>query len=109
MLYLDGKIGIVTGATGGLGFEIAKELTKNGATAIITSRKKSKLTKACNLINKNCHGFELDVSNRKSVMKFIGNVFKKFDSVDILINNAGFPFEKKIWLKKIHGISETEL
>jgi len=41
-LYLDGKIGIVTGAAGGLGFEIAKELTKNGATVIITSRKKSK-------------------------------------------------------------------
>ncbi|MDW0254594.1 MAG: SDR family oxidoreductase [Nitrososphaeraceae archaeon] len=109
MLYLDGKIGIVTGAAGGLGFEIAKELTKNGATVIITSRKKSKLTRACNLINKNCHGFELDVSNRKSVMKFIGNVSKKFDSVDILINNAGFPFEKKIWFKKIHGISEMEL
>ena len=54
MLYLDGKIGIVTGAAGGLGFEIAKELTKNGATVIITSRKKSKLRKACSLINKNC-------------------------------------------------------
>ena len=107
-MYLDGKIGIVTGAAGGLGFEIAKELTKNGATVIITSRKKSKVIKACNLIN-NCHGFELDVSNRKSVMKFIGNVSKKFDSVDILINNAGFPFEKKIWLKKIHGVSEMEL
>ncbi|HSA74271.1 MAG TPA: SDR family NAD(P)-dependent oxidoreductase, partial [Nitrososphaeraceae archaeon] len=103
MLYLEGKIGIVTGAAGGLGFEIAKELTKNGATVIITSRKKTKLTKACNLINKNCHGFELDVSNRKSVLKFIGKISKKFDSVDILINNAGFPFEKKIWFKKIHG------
>jgi NADP-dependent 3-hydroxy acid dehydrogenase YdfG len=72
-LFLDGKIRIVTGAAGGLGFEIAKELTKNGATVIITSRKKSKLRKACSLINKNCHGFELDVSNRKSVMKLIGN------------------------------------
>jgi NAD(P)-dependent dehydrogenase (short-subunit alcohol dehydrogenase family) len=45
----------------------------------------------------------------RSVMKFIGNVSKKFDSVDILINNAGFPFEKRIWFKKIHGVSEMEL
>ena len=109
MLYLEGKIGIVTGAAGGLGFEIAKELAKNGATIIITSRQKSKLIKACNLLNKNCHAFELDVSNRKSVMKFIGNVSKKFDGIDILINNAGYPFEKKIWFKKIHCISEMEL
>jgi NAD(P)-dependent dehydrogenase (short-subunit alcohol dehydrogenase family) len=31
LLYLDGKIGIVTGAAGGLGFEIAKELSKHVA------------------------------------------------------------------------------
>ena len=61
MLYLDGKIGIVTGAAGGLGFEIAKELTKNGATVIITSRKKSKLTK---------------INKAKSTLKYINYALK---------------------------------
>jgi 3-oxoacyl-[acyl-carrier protein] reductase len=108
-LSLDGKIGIVTGGTGGIGLEIGRELARSGATVIITSRKKSKLKKACNLIDINCYGFQLDVSKKKSVVNFIENISKDFNNVDILVNNAGFPFERKIWFKNIHDISEVEL
>jgi 3-oxoacyl-[acyl-carrier protein] reductase len=108
-LSLDGKIAIVTGGAAGLGLEIARELARNAATVIITSRKKSKLKKACDLIDKNCYGFQLDVSKKKSVIKFIENISKDMSNVDILINNAGFPFERKVWFKKIHDISELEL
>jgi len=108
-LSLDGKIGIVTGGTGGLGLEIARELARNGATVIITSRKKSKLKEVCNLIDKDCYGFQLDVSKKKSLIGFIKNISKQFNNVDILINNAGFPFVRKIWFKNIHDISEREL
>jgi 3-oxoacyl-[acyl-carrier protein] reductase len=108
-LSLDGKIGIVTGGTGGLGLEIARELARNGATVVITSRKQSKLQKACNLIGNNCYGFQLDVSKKKSLLNFAGSISKYFNNVDILINNAGFPFERKIWFKKVHNISEIEL
>lgn len=107
-MSLDRKIAIVTGGAGGIGLEIARELARNGATVIITSRKKSKLKKACNLIEKDCYGFQLDVSKKKSVVKFIEDI-SEFKSVDILINNAGFPFERKIWFKNIHDISEVEL
>ncbi|HEY9398964.1 MAG TPA: SDR family oxidoreductase [Nitrososphaeraceae archaeon] len=108
-MSLNGKIGIVTGGTAGIGLEIARELARNSATVIITSRKKSKLKNACNLIAKDCYGFQLDVSKKKSLIKFIQNISKDFKNVDILINNAGFPFERKIWFKKIHDISEVEL
>jgi 3-oxoacyl-[acyl-carrier protein] reductase len=108
-LSLDGKIGIVTGASGGLGLEIARELARNGATVIVTSRKKSKLKEVCNLIDKDCYGFQLDVSKKKSLIGFIKNISKQFNNVDILINNAGFPFVRKIWFKNIHDISEREL
>ena len=108
-MSLDGKIGIVTGATGGLGLEIARELARNGATVIVTSTKKSKLKEVCNLIDKDCYGFQLDVSKKKSLIGFIKNISKQFNNVDILINNAGFPFVRKIWFKNIHDISEREL
>lgn len=108
-MSLDGKIGIVTGATGGLGLEIARELARNGATVVITSRKKSKLQKVCNLIDNNCYGFQLDVSKKKSLLHFVESISKDFNNVDILINNAGFPFERKIWFKNVHDISEIEL
>ena len=108
-MSLDGKIGIVTGGTGGLGLEIARELARNGATVIVTSTKKSKLKEVCNLIDKDCYGFQLDVSKKKSLIGFIKNISKQFNNVDILINNAGFPFVRKIWFKNIHDISEREL
>lgn len=108
-MSLDGKIGIVTGGAGGLGLEIARELATNGATVVITSRKKSKLQKACNLIGNNCYGFQLDVSKKKSLLHFAGIISKDFNNVEILINNAGFPFERKIWFKNVHDISEIEL
>ena len=108
-MSLDGKIGIVTGATRGLGLEIARELARNGATVIVTSRKKSKLKEVCNLVDKDCYGFQLDVSKKNSLIGFIKNISKQFNNVDILINNAGFPFVRKIWFKNIHDISEREL
>lgn len=108
-MSLDGKIAVVTGGTRGLGLHIARELARNGATIIITSREKSKLKETCNLIDKNCYGFQLDVSQKKSVIKFIENISKDIGNIDILVNNAGFPFKRKVWFKKIHDVSEAEL
>ena len=73
-----GKIAIVTGGTTGLGLAIASELARNGATVIVTSRKNSKLKKACDLIDKNFYGFQLDLSNKNSIIKFIKNT-DRFD------------------------------
>jgi NAD(P)-dependent dehydrogenase (short-subunit alcohol dehydrogenase family) len=56
-MSLDRKIAIVTGGTAGLGLAIARELASNGATVIITSRKKSKLKKACRSDDMNFYGF----------------------------------------------------
>ena len=61
------------------------------------------------MIDKNCYGFQLDVSQKKSVIKFIENISNHVGNIDILVNNAGFPFKRKVWFKKIHDVSEAEL
>ena len=108
-MSLNRKIAIVTGGTAGLGLAIARELASNGATVIITSRKKSKLKKACRSDDMNFYGFQLDVSKNNSIIKFIENISEVFSTVDILVNNAGFPFERKVWFKKLHDVSDQEL
>ena len=108
-MSLDRKIAVVTGGTAGLGLAIARELASNGATVIITSRKKSKLKIACRSDDMNFYGFQLDVSKNNSIIKFIENISEKFSIVDILVNNAGFPFERKVWFKKLHDVSDQEL
>jgi 3-oxoacyl-[acyl-carrier protein] reductase len=107
-LSLDGKLTVVADHPGGLGLGIGREFARNGRTVIITSRNKSNLKKVCNLIDKNCYGFQLNVSKKRSLVKFIENISKDFSNIDILINNAGFPLEWKIWLKNVHDISEVE-
>jgi len=81
-MSLDRKIAIVTGGTAGLGLAIARELASNGATVIITviitSRKESKLKKACRSDDMNFYGFQLDVSKNNSIIKFIENISEKF-------------------------------
>ena len=67
-MLLDRKIAIVTGGTAGPGLAIARELASNGATVIITSRKKSKLKKACHSDDMNFCGFQLDVSENNSIL-----------------------------------------
>ena len=107
-MSLDGKLTVVADHPGGLGLGIGREFARNGRTVIITSRNKSNLKKVCNLIDKNCYGFQLNVSKKRSLVKFIENISKDFSNIDILINNAGFPLEWKIWLKNVHDISEVE-
>ena len=108
-MLLDRKIAIVTGGTSGLGLGIARELARNGATVIITSRKKSKLKEICSSDDENFYGFQLDVSKNNSIINFIENISKVFSNVDILVNNASFPFQRKVWFKKLHDVSEQEL
>ena len=79
---------LVTGASSGIGKDIAIYLDKLGYELFIVGRNKNNLdevAKACNNIKA---VFELDLSN-------IGNVYKlyeklKNEKIDILINNAGF-------------------
>ena len=85
-----GKVAIVTGATGGLGFETALGLTRCGATTILTGRNPEKGAQAVSRIQREVPSakisFEhLDLASLASVAAFA----TKFKTVDILVNNAG--------------------
>jgi protochlorophyllide reductase len=91
---LNGKIAVVTGANSGLGFESAKELAKHGATVIMAVRNMDKGDKARADILKEVPGarlelMELDNADLKSVRAFAAAYKKKYDRLDILLNNAG--------------------
>jgi 3-oxoacyl-[acyl-carrier protein] reductase len=103
------KITVITGATHGLGLAMAREFSQSGSTVVITSRKKRLAQKTCMLLSDKCQGLELDITDRSSVSKFLKSIRKTYGRVDVLINNAGFPFRRKIWFKKLHEVSDKEL
>jgi len=89
---LNSKFIIVTGASEkSIGFETAKTLAQWGAQVIITTRSNTQATiKKMQLKTNNIDGYDLDLTQRKSVINFALWYEKKYNNqLDVLINNAG--------------------
>jgi 3-oxoacyl-[acyl-carrier protein] reductase len=108
MSLLD-KVAIVTGSSKGIGFEIAKEFSERGAIVIVCSRNLDQSKTAAAKIRGTTLALEVDVTNELSVKKFIKDVINRYQKIDILINNSGYPFDDTIWNKKIHEGSTHDL
>lgn len=92
---LGGKVAIVTGATGGLGYETALGLARQGATTILAARNPAKGAQAVARIRREVASakarFELlDLASLASVAAFAAAVAAaQGGAIDILVNNAG--------------------
>lgn len=89
---LKGKIALVTGASYGIGFAIAKALYGAGATIVfndINAELVDKGLKAYKAEGITVHGYVCDVTDETAVNKFINLVEKEIGVIDILVNNAG--------------------
>lgn len=91
MFSLDGKVAIVTGASRGMGKEIAFGLATQGASVVLASRNVSDLEKV-SLEIKSQGGRSIscqtDISNEKDVGNLIKTTLSEFGTLDILVNNA---------------------
>jgi NAD(P)-dependent dehydrogenase (short-subunit alcohol dehydrogenase family) len=88
---IDGKVAIVTGGAGYYGKPISIALAEAGAHVIVASRDKEKCEAyAAELVAKGleAEGMSLDLSNEKSIEDFVKDVYEKYGSIDILVNNA---------------------
>ncbi|MFT6503548.1 MAG: NAD(P)-dependent dehydrogenase (short-subunit alcohol dehydrogenase family) [Crocinitomicaceae bacterium] len=89
-----GKTIIITGATSGLGKEATKVLAQKNAHVIMAVRNTEKGDKVKReILQENAKGIisvkELDLSSLFSIKKFAETINKEFETIDVLINNAG--------------------
>lgn len=87
------KTVLITGASSGIGKQTAFEFAKLGANIILVARRKEKLDELANELEKfNVITFvcKCDVSDKEQVKEMSKTVLEKFDSIDVLVNNAGF-------------------
>jgi len=84
------KVWFITGASRGFGFEIAKAVLKTGDKVVATVRTKPE--HLLDLLNndKNLLVTVLDVTDKKSVKTSVNAALDKYESIDVLINNAGY-------------------
>lgn len=89
MFDLTGKMALVTGATGGIGGEIAKSLHAQGAVVGISGRNEEKLRSLASELGNNVHVFVADLSNSDGIAALVKSAVDEMGQIDILVNNAG--------------------
>ena len=88
---LEGKVCIVTGASSGIGKEIAKYFSNEGAKLILAARRLDKLNELANDLNKynETTVVQTDVSKEADITNLFEITKQKHSRLDILVNNAG--------------------
>jgi NAD(P)-dependent dehydrogenase (short-subunit alcohol dehydrogenase family) len=95
---LTGKVGIVTGASRGLGQYFARALARAGADLVITSRRPASLDpfKAeIESLGRRAVPLELDVRDYDSIQRMTDAAYGAYGKIDILVNNAGCNVRKR--------------
>ncbi len=105
------KTAIITGGSKGIGLSIAKILAKRNFNIVICSRNIKQLAKAKKNIESlqaKCVVIRADISNYNDCKKVIRETIKKFSSIDLLVNNAGYQGPVgKVWENNISDWKNT--
>jgi len=92
MFDLTGRVVVVTGASSGLGAQMAKAYASQGADLVITARRMERLEKLAEeirMLGVKCLPISCDVTNTESVNNAANISEKEFGKVDVLVNCAG--------------------
>lgn len=86
---LSGKVAIVTGAGTGIGRACALALAREGAKVALVGRRSEHLDSLVSEIGLNAHALSADVSKRADIHRVLEETARRFESIDVLLNNAG--------------------
>ncbi len=86
MFDLTGKVALITGATGGIGAEIAKKMKQAGATVVVSGRNVAKMDAE---FGDEYIKIPADLAQDGAAVELIMDTIERAGKIDILINNAG--------------------
>jgi uncharacterized protein len=105
---LKGKNIIITGASGGIGAEIAKLCAASGANLALLARSEDKLVRLQTELQESyqvrVEVFQLDVADSEKIKEVFTTINSRFDHIDILVNNAGYGVFREAHLATIEEI-----
>lgn len=88
---LEGKVALITGGSGGIGFAMAQSFIKSGCKVVIAGTSESKLKACCEEIGENIASLVIDVTDVKALPEKVQMAAGMFpeNRLDILVNSAG--------------------
>ncbi|HMQ59508.1 MAG TPA: SDR family oxidoreductase [Flavilitoribacter sp.] len=114
---------LITGASGGIGLELARLMAKDGIHLVLADIREKELTEARELLHKVNPGIEistiqLDLARQEAAEDLYNSVAEQGKVIDILVNNAGFgifgSFAETDWVREgkllnLHILTLTHL
>lgn len=92
-MKLAGKVALVTGASRGIGKEIALTLAKAGANVVVnysgSIERANEVANEITSLGREAIAYQCNVSDAEAVQQMVKDTIDKFDKLDILVNNAG--------------------
>ena len=89
LFSLKDKKALITGASGGIGKELARVLVENDAEVCISGRNVEELNELKGSLGDKCHIVPCDLSNKNEISELVSKSEEVLGQIDILVNNAG--------------------
>jgi hypothetical protein len=99
-MEIKDKVVVVTGASSGIGLEIARALVREGACVAFTARSLAKLEEEVRAVTERggtAMAVRMDVTDGESVARAIEAVLTRFGRIDVVVNNAGNAGSMHLW------------
>ena len=112
---LSGKVAVVTGGNGGIGFGMARGLAEAGSAVVVAGRnadKSARAVKELQGLGAKAVAMEVDVASEASVTALVKRAAGELGRLDILVNNAGTNIRKTpqdLSLDEWHQVMDTNL
>ncbi|WP_322768815.1 SDR family NAD(P)-dependent oxidoreductase [Frankia sp. Cr1] len=93
------RVGIVTGANRGIGYELARQLAATGVTVVTAARDAAAATATAEQLQGeglDVHPVHLDITDQASIDTAIVAVIACFGRIDVLVNNAGIAIDARV-------------